>query len=551
MQSFRNSLPRRSSAGRAAGVALAGAGLLAAAIAASAAAVRAWEWHEEAKLVASDGARGDDFGHAVAVSGDTVLIGAYNKVVGAPEAGAAYAFRRSGSSWIREGSLTASDAGAYDLFGGAVALRGDTALIGAEGADGGRFGSGSAYVFVRAGSLWTQEQELTAGDAASHDELGCSVALDSETAVAGAPGDDDRGSRAGAVYVFVRADQGWMEQAKLTALDAAAGGEFGSAVSISGDSLLVGARGQGGAGAAYVFVRAGTIWTQQARLAAGDGVAGDDFGAAVALDGDCAVVGAPGDDHPPAGDDEGSAWVFVRAGTTWSAPAKLAASDAAARDRFGRSVALDGETALVGAPEDDDGGSGAGSVYVFTRWGTAWSPAAKLGAGDATAGSSFGYAVALEDGTAAIGADDANAVALSSGAAYVLSRTARASIAVRNAGPNPISHSAATLPVLGGTYTTTVDLAGTSGHDFAWLMGHGVPAATILAGGQVLLLDVSDPRDVLLLGAAQPGPLATFDVPVPADPACAGLRIATQAVHLGGVHPFALSNAVDLFLGDP
>ncbi len=252
--------------------------------------------------------------------------------------------------------------------------------------------SGSAYVFVRSGTTWSQQAKLTAFDAAAIDQFGYSVAISGDTAIVGAYGDDDAGSASGSAYVFVRSGTTWSQQAKLTALDAAASDQFGYSVAISGDTAIVGAYldddAGSASGSAYVFVRSGTTWSQQAKLTASDGAASDLFGYSVAISGDTAIVGAYGDDD--AGSDSGSAYVFVRSGTTWSQQAKLTALDAAAVDCFGYSVAISGDTAIVGAYLDDDAGSASGSAYVFVRSGTTWSQQAKLTASDGAASDQFG-----------------------------------------------------------------------------------------------------------------------------------------------------------------
>lgn len=205
--------------------------------------------------------------------------------------------------------LTASDGAAFDLFGNAVATSGDTALVGALHSDAISGDSGSAYVFVRSGNTWNQQVKLTPGDGAINDNFGRSLAISGDTAVIGAYNDDDNGTNSGS---------------------------------------------------AYVFVRNGTTWSQQAKLTASDGAAGDRFGVSVAVSGDTAVVGSANDDDD--GTNSGSAYVFVRSGTTWSQQAKLSASDGAPGDWLGYSVAISGETALVGAFQDDDSGTYSGSV---------------------------------------------------------------------------------------------------------------------------------------------------------------------------------------------
>ena len=210
---------------------------------------------------------------------------------------------------------------------------------------------------------WTQAAKALASDGQASDEFGMSVDIDGDYAIVGAIGDDDKGTDAGAAYVFVRSGTTWTEQAKLTANDGAAGDYFGMSVSIDGDYALIGAywedqRGTN-AGAAYVFVRSGTSWSQQAKITASDGAAYDDFGWSVSIDGDYAVVGSYIN-------SSGSAYIFVRSGTSWTQQAKLLASDGAAYDYFGYSVFISGGTALVGAYKDDNTkGTDAGSAYFF------------------------------------------------------------------------------------------------------------------------------------------------------------------------------------------
>ncbi len=206
--------------------------------------------------------------------------------------------------------------------------------------------------------------KLTASDAASGDQFGTSVAVSGDTAVIGAFLDDDAGSGSGSVYVFTRSGTTWTEEAKLTASDAAAADIFGNSVSVSGDTAVIGAvqddDAGGTSGSAYVFTRSGTTWTEQQKLTASDAAANDEFGISVAVTGDTTVIGATGDAN-----ESGAAYVFTRSGTTWTEQAKLIASDVALDDDFGRSVAVTGDTAVVGASSNDDAGSGSGSAYVF------------------------------------------------------------------------------------------------------------------------------------------------------------------------------------------
>jgi hypothetical protein len=349
----------------------------------------------------SPSAPGGRFGIAVAVDGLTAVVGDRN--YGA-EAGAAYVFDFGGDNWTQQARLTASDVASGDHCGTALAISGDTLVLGSAGDDELYAATGSAYVFVRSGSSWIQQARLNADDAANSDQFGLSVAIDGDTIAVGAMYDDTtRGSDVGSVYIFVRTLTTWTQQAKLTAGDGQPGDYFGRAVAVAGDSVLVGASSRySDRGGAYVFVRNAGVWTQQALLLAGDAAGGDSFGYAVALDGDTALIGARAADLTGAA-DAGSAYVFVRSGGIWSQQAKLTASGAAASDRFGTAVALEGDTALIGADLDD---AGAGAAYIFTRSGGVWTEREpKLGPGQVSAGNHFGVSVALRAGIAVVGAE--------------------------------------------------------------------------------------------------------------------------------------------------
>ena len=385
----------------------------------------------QAELTAGAGVAADDiFGCSVAISGDTALVGArYEATPGKDEAGAAYVFTRSAGVWTQEAKLIAADGAAGDRFGYAVAIAGDTALVGAPLHDvAGQANAGAAYVFTRSAGVWAAEQTLTAADAAAYDAFGYSVALSGDTALVGAPHHDAAGKDdAGAAYVFTRSAGVWTQAAEPVAAAGAAGDRFGYAVAISGDTALVGApyhdvAGKANAGAASVFTRSGGAWTFRQTLTAG--AAGDRFGHAVAIAGDTALLGAPW--HAAAGKaDAGAAYVFTRSAGAWTRQAKLTADAAttaagAAGDQFGYSVAVAGDTALVGAPWRDTAGKArAGAAYVFTRSGAAWNPHQTLTAAIA-GGDQFGYAVAVAGVTALVGSPFHDTAGMArAGAAYV------------------------------------------------------------------------------------------------------------------------------------
>ncbi len=258
----------------------------------------------------------------------------------------------------------------YDRFGYSVAIDGDTAIVGAY--------SGSAYIFTRSGSTWTQQAKLLASDRYSKRYskyfFGTSVAMDGDTAIVGAFDDDDNGDYSGSAYIFTRSGSTWTQQAKLLASDGAAGDGFGRSIAIDGDTAIVNANGDDdngeSSGSAYIFTRSGSTWTQQDKLLASDGASYDYFGRSIAIDTDTAIVGANYDSGN--GRNFGSAYIFTRNGTNWTQQTKLLASDGARDNYFGTSVAMDGDTAIVGAYRDDDTGTDSGSAYIFTRSGSSW-----------------------------------------------------------------------------------------------------------------------------------------------------------------------------------
>jgi hypothetical protein len=369
-------------------------------------------WSQTQELIASDGAAGDRFGKSVSVSGDVALVGAsFDGDLGS-NSGSAHIFTRGQNGiWNQIQKLTAPDAAVNDFFGASVSVSGDVALVGAYLDDDRGNESGSAYVFTRGqDGSWTQTQKLTASDGAADDQFGASVSISGDVALVGANYDDDRGSNSGSVYVFTRQQGGsWTQTQKLTASDAAVNDQFGVSVSISGDVALVGAVREDGrgneSGSAYIFTRGqdGT-WSQTQKLTASDGAGGDRFGVSVSVSGDVALVGALYDDDR--GSDSGSAYIFTRGQDgSWTQTQKLTASDGAADDQFGVSVSISGDVALVGAYRDDDRGSDSGSAHVFTRGEDgSWGQTQKLTAPDAASNDWFGRSVSVSGDVALVGA---------------------------------------------------------------------------------------------------------------------------------------------------
>ena len=329
-------------------------------------------WTQQAELTASDGAGGDLFGSSVAVSGTTALIGAESHQVGANRyQGAAYVFVESNGTWTQQAELTASDGVTGDNFGRSVAISGSTAIVGALAHPNSStsLGAGAAYVFVESGGTWSQQTELTASDGAPNDEFGNAVAVSGSTVVVGAASHTVGSNYSqGAAYVFVGSGGTWTQQIELTASDGEAGDQFGGSIGVNGNTAVVGADSHSVGsnriqGAAYVFVDSGGgRWSQQVELTASDGESEDFFGYSIALNGSTVVVGAIGHNG------RGAAYVFVESGGVWAQQAELPASDGATHDNFGSSVAVSGSTALIGASNRTVGANVAqGAAYVFSN----------------------------------------------------------------------------------------------------------------------------------------------------------------------------------------
>lgn len=331
------------------------------------------------------------------------------------------------TSYALQATLIPTVAQGAEFFGMSVAVDGNTAVVGAPNTKvGSNNVQGSVRVYVRTGATWSLQTTILAEDGTEHDSFGESVAIDGDTIVVGAPDDaigpdDDQGS----ARVFVRIGTAWAPQATLVDSDGRAGDNFGAAVAIDGDTIVVGAPDHGLAsaftteGAAWVFARTGTVWSSQGKLTAADAAIGDNFGASVDVSGTTVIIGVPDDAvGPDAG--EGSARVFVRSASVWSPQATLGHASAGASDHIGRSVALEGHTAIVGAP-----GLGAnGSALVLVRTGTTWGHQATLDPGPDGAMSAFGHAVALSGGTAVVGAplDAPPLTSVNDGSARVFTR---------------------------------------------------------------------------------------------------------------------------------
>ena len=307
--------------------------------------------NSEFKITAADGAVGDFFGYSVSISGDYAVVGAIGDDDNGDESGSAYIFRRTGTSWAQEAKLFASDGAVNNFFGESVSISGDYAVVGAYLDDDNGDESGSAYIFKRTGTSWALDAKLLALDGAAFDNFGESVSISGDHIIVGALGDDYHGSASGSVYIFKNTGTSWALETKLLASDGAAFDNFGESVSISDDYAVVGAYldddNGDRSGSAYIFKRTGRDWALEAKLLPLDGAAVDKFGYSVSISGDFAVVGA----------QSGSAYVFKRSDTSWVQEAKLVPSDGAVNNSFGNSVSISGDFVVVGAQS--------GTAYVY------------------------------------------------------------------------------------------------------------------------------------------------------------------------------------------
>ncbi len=387
------------------------------------------------KLVATDGATNDTFGTSVAVSADgsTVVVGATGDDDKGSNSGSAYIFtKQANGSYLQTQKLLASDGAAGDRFGHSVAVSGDgsTVVAGAYQDDDKGSNSGSAYIFTKqADGSYLETQKLLATDGAANDRFGSSVAVtaDGLTVVAGAYQDDDKGSNSGSAYIFTKQANGsYLETQKLVASDGAMDDYFGWSVAVSGDgsTVVVGSykdddKGTD-SGSAYIFTKqADGSYLETQKLLATDGAAGDRFGYSVAVSGDGSTVVVSAYQDGDKGSNSGSAYIFTKqANGSYLQTQKLLASDGAMDDYFGVSIAVsgDGSTVVVSAYYDDDKGSNSGSAYIFTKQANgSYLQTQKLLASDGAASDYFGTSVAISNTSVVIGAQNH----LSKGAAYV------------------------------------------------------------------------------------------------------------------------------------
>lgn len=392
------------------------------------------QFQEADRFEASAGQTSDRFGSKIALDGDTLVVGAHAADDADPAtqtciSGAAYVFERSPGGWIEEQRLLASDIACRSAFGDAVDISGDTIAIGSSQHDGGSFSTncngGAVYIFTRTGSAWVEQQILRPGDSDCGQWFGSALAIEGDTLVVGAPRDDEFGTLSGAAYVFVKTGGTWVEREKLRSTNERIFDGFGSSVAICGDLLVVGAQGAGPQGEAYVFERSAGVWTERQQVDSGGG-SPYGFGSDVAISGNTFAVSATG------GNNRGAVYVFDQVDGAWSLNRTFygpAGSDDP-YSYYGLDIDLQGDTLVVGEYGEDDAQPGevtcmSGTVHVYTRTGplgTEWA-LDRLLANPAVCGEYFGVGVALDQDTLIAGAENADGILPRVGVCHAFERT--------------------------------------------------------------------------------------------------------------------------------
>ena len=329
------------------------------------------------------------------ISGKSLIVG--GPILAKPHDDSAVIFTNDGRKWEEQVRLLPVDLRAS--FGWSVGISGNTAIVGQPD-------DSSVSIFARGGNNWKSRVKLSGEDSAAADQFGEAVYIDRITAVVGAPQDDDAGINSGSAYIFVKDEGIWRQQAKLVPRDSAKQDNFGEAVVVRGGAVVVGApahthSGERFAGAAYVFVRKGETWVQQAKLTADDAGKRDRFGTSVAMHGNTIFVGAPF--HDAGGkEDAGAAYIFVPNGATWKQHAKLSAKDAGKDHNFGSGVAVDGNIAIVGAGGAKEAAPSSGAAYGFARVDGVWEARKKVVPKEGGENFRFGLAVAMSTNTVVV-----------------------------------------------------------------------------------------------------------------------------------------------------
>ncbi len=368
--------------------------------------------------------------------------------------------------------VTAGDWTAGDLYGYSATLSSNTAFVGAPlSTIGGNVNEGAVYVYRKIDGAWTQVQKIVPDDGGAYDEFGISIAVSGNTLLVGAAGHGGTG----AAYVFVPRGGNWSQTQEFTASDAFG---FGYTVALNGDNAVIGAPGVNSfAGAAYVFTRTNGAWSQTAELTANNGAAGGWFGQSVGVSGATILVGESNPKIYPA--PQGAVYVFTRSDGAWTRTQKLTASDGGVGDGFGLALAVSGSTALIGAPNEQVGTFNFGAAYVFNDVGGSWSQGQRLAGSNATGPNQFGNSVTLLGSTAVVGVPVASYSGFLSreGAVEVFTKSGGGAwnlkdvITAEDSSPGQLFGFAVGVSANGALATSVPDYGGGSGPDAAYLFG--------------------------------------------------------------------------------
>lgn len=361
-------------------------------------------------LAASDGAADDQFGTSVDIDGDYAIVGAPgDKIVNHLSMGSAYIFKRTNGVWSQQAKIIAVDADGGKLFGSSVSISGDYAIVGApRDTIGTNEDQGSAYIYVRTGDTWVQQAKLVSSDGSAEDRFGSSVSIDGAYAVVGAPRNTvGTLTGRGSAYIFLRNSDSWTQQYHLSPVAGASNDNFGTSVEIDGSYVIIGAphddaSGRTDNGCAYIFSRIGGLWSQQAQLIPSSASSYDSYGSSVSISGSSVIIGNPA---------ELGAYIFVRNGSVWTEQASIGSNLTGGPQAHGKSfsVSISGDIAVIGDPAYTvNGALNQGRVWVYKRALNTWTLLRTIDDGNPEYFELFGWSVCISDGDVFIGATEKN-----------------------------------------------------------------------------------------------------------------------------------------------
>jgi hypothetical protein len=322
-------------------------------------------WAQSQQL--TDGVSGNWFGSELAIDADTLVVAAANDSTDGPSYGTVYVYVRGSEGWELQQRLSAADAQSHDYFGSSVSIDSDTVVVGCTSHDTVEYGEGAAYVFVRSGTTWTQQAQLIASDGKTADSFGESVSVSGDTIVVGAQASDDHGPGSGKAYMYVRSGTDWSEQQILSPSDLGPEDIFGVEVDLDGDRALIGAYADDddgvSSGTVYYYTRSGTTWTLQQQVHSPTAEAYRYFGMSVDVFGDRMVVGEPG--YDAGATSTGRANYYELSGDTWTYVRSVVPSSYSENDNWGRSVAISEKAVIVAGSTADAHGTDSGGAWIL------------------------------------------------------------------------------------------------------------------------------------------------------------------------------------------